>query len=173
MTTFELEHAAIRRETSRLLEDALYTYKGHYDAAAYWQRWHFRLGIPATALGVLAGVAVTQRTSWTPAVLAFASAGLTAGLTIVNPAQRAQRSRAAADAWHAQHDRLRRWTELDLPTLSVFEARKGLEEFAKEKQRLNSSAPAIPSAAQRRARRGIEVGEAQHLVDVQGAGGRG
>jgi hypothetical protein len=166
MTTSETpQRQEIRKEADRLREDALYTFKGHYDAEAYWQKWHFGLGIPATALGVGAGSTVARLPWWVPALLAFAAAGLTAALTVVNPSDRARKSRAAADAIHAHHDRLRRWAAIDLPSLTDTAARDALESFAADKERLNKAAPPIPQAARLHARQGIEDGEAKHLVD--------
>jgi hypothetical protein len=164
MTTSSLRDE-FRKEAHRLLEDALYTYKGHYDAEVHWQRWHFKLGIPATTLGALAGLSLVKTDSLATLTFVLGSASLTGALTIVNPADRAARSRSAAEAWHAQHDRLRQWLNMDLPRLDDISARLAVDGFAQDKARLNKTSPPIPDSARRRARKGIEEGEAQHAVD--------
>lgn len=50
--------SALCREAERLEEDALYSSKGHFNAEDTWVRRNYWLGVPATALGAIAGAAL-------------------------------------------------------------------------------------------------------------------
>lgn len=53
--------SALCREAERLEEDALYSSKGHFNAEDTWVRRNYWLGVPATALGVIACAALVMR----------------------------------------------------------------------------------------------------------------
>lgn len=52
--------SALCREAERLEEDALYSSKGHFNAEDTWVRRNYWLGVPATALGAIAGAALVK-----------------------------------------------------------------------------------------------------------------
>lgn len=163
----ETRKAKILHDGGRLLEDTEYTPKGHYNMEDIWRRRRLLLGIPGAALAAGAGTtAATSLPAWATAALAFASALLTAAMTVMNPSEQARRSRVAADALKEFHERLRRWLDLDLPLLNAAEARLAYEDFAREKARLNEGAPPINQRSFRRARAGIEAGESTYQVDA-------
>lgn len=164
MTTSSSWQAKVLQEAKRLREDSLYSYKAHYNQAEIWERRHLWLGIPAAALAAVAGAMATTVPTWAVTTLAFSSAALTAALTVVNPSERARASRNAGDSLQAYHERLRRWSENDLPELPQTKGRLDLEAYGDEKSRLNKAAPGIGRVAQLRAKRGIEAGEADHVA---------
>lgn len=165
MTTSSDWRAKLRREAERLREDSLHSYKAHYNQAEIWEHRHLWLGVPAAALAAVAGALATTVPIWAVTTLAFSSAVLTAALTVVNPSERARSSRNAGDSLHAYHERLRRWADNDLVDLQRTKARLDMEAYGEEKSRLNKAAPGIGRAAQDRAKRGIEEGEAHHVAD--------
>ncbi|MGY0343346.1 hypothetical protein [Xylella fastidiosa] len=66
--------SALCRGAERLEEDALYSSKGHFNAEAIWVRRKDWLGVPATALGVIAGaVLVKSQLEWVSVFTLLAS----------------------------------------------------------------------------------------------------
>lgn len=88
--------SALCREAERLEEDALYSSKGHFNAEDTWVRRNYWLGVPATALGAIAGAAlVKSQPEWASAFTLLASL-LTGLMTFLKPNERAAMHRAAA-----------------------------------------------------------------------------
>lgn len=80
--------SALCREAKRLEEDALYSSKGHFNAEDTWVRRNYWLGVPATALGAIAGAALFKsQPGWASAFTLLAS--LLTGL-MTSQAQRAR-----------------------------------------------------------------------------------
>ncbi len=48
--------SAYTRESQRIEEDALYSAKGHFEAARTWSRIHLWIGLPTAILAAVSGV---------------------------------------------------------------------------------------------------------------------
>ncbi len=55
--TVEPTRLKIIEEAKRIEHDALYSAKGHYEAAERWTRFHLTIGIPTAILSAIAGAA--------------------------------------------------------------------------------------------------------------------
>ena len=80
----------IRTETSRIEIDALYTSKGHFNAAMLWNLVHYGLGIVAVLLGAVAGKEFWEINSPVGTLFAGSAAAITAAITFLKPSERAQ-----------------------------------------------------------------------------------
>ncbi|MCZ7559313.1 MAG: SLATT domain-containing protein [Burkholderiaceae bacterium] len=77
-------------EASRVEEDTEHSFKGHYNAAGRWGRYHLWIGLPAALLAAIAGAtAFRDQPEWAGA-LALVSTALTTVLTFLKPSERAE-----------------------------------------------------------------------------------
>lgn len=159
---------AMIREAKRLIESMTYTSKGHFNTETVWSRAHLWLGLAATIAAAVSGaVHAAPVEDWIQLVVAGLGTVLVAAVTFLNPERRAVRSRQVAVGLQNHLERMRRWMEIDLPGLSVPVARKDFEEMAATRNKVLEEAPPILSMAYRKAKKGIEAGEADHAVDVE------
>jgi hypothetical protein len=157
---------ALVRETSRLEEDALYSAKGHFEAATTWSRVHFSLGIPAVLLAALSGASALKSLPEVAVVLAAIVTGLTAVLTFLNPQGHANAHHNAGARLNAVRNEARILREVELASGKVPpDAAERLKALSKSKDELNLSSPPIPRRAFERARQGIEAGESSYKTD--------
>jgi len=158
---------ALQNEASRIEEDATYSSKGHFNAAATWERRQYWIGIPATILAVLTGATLNN---WpiVAVVISPVTACLTALLTFLKPSKRADIHRAAASDFLALRNNIRMFKEIELLLCSQSEELyKKLQAFSDKRNELNKKSPAIPQKAFHAARKGIEEGEATHKIDKE------
>lgn len=153
-------------EAARVQEDALFSARGHFEAGRAWKLWHYLLGIPATGLAaVSSGTAITSHTR-TAAAIGLIVAALTALLVFLNPSEKAQQQQSAGTRFNRVRNRARRFREIELKSgRPVSELIERLHHISDQRDDLNESSPAIPRSAFRRAKRGIEAGEATYSVD--------
>lgn len=160
--------AALRREAERIEEDATYSSKSHFNAEDAWVRRHYWLGIPATALAAIAGAAlIKSQPEWASAFTLVAS--LLMGLmTFLKPNERAAMHRAAAGQFLALRNEARLFREVDLLQSDQLGELPGrLKALSATRNELNQKSPSIPRGAFVAARKGIEEGEATHIVDKE------
>ena len=160
--------AALRNEATRLEEDATYSSKSHFNAEGTWLSLNYWLGIPATALGAIAGATlIKSQPEWAAAFTLFASL-LTGLMTFLKPNERASLHRTAAGKFLALRNESRFFKEVELiNSQKIDELTKRLKTLATERNELNLNSPSIPRHAFVAARRGIEEGEATHKVDKE------
>lgn len=159
--------AAIIKEAERLAEDCTYASKSQFNDGTWWDRVHLAAGFAAAILGAVAGTTglVADRRPLS-AILALLGAAVTAVVTFQKPGERAATHRAAGVGYNAVRERARRLHLVDaLGPSSDKELRKQLDEIAAEKIRVSKQAPAVSSCAFTKARKGIEEGEARHVID--------
>lgn len=172
MTKQEIEKGqlpeAIAKESARIEEDTLHSYKGHFNAGALWSKVHIILGLPAAILAAWAGIeAFSDNPEWT-ALLAIMAAGLSATSTFLNPNDKATAHRNAGRELNALNNRARRFREIDLLAINPEEAQEQLELLASRRDELNSVCPDIPRWAYEKAKKDIDSGRAIYAVDKGG-----
>lgn len=160
--------AALRREAVRLEEDATYSSKGHFNAEDTWVRRNYWLGVPATALGAIAGATlIKSQPEWASAFMLLASL-LTGLMTFLKPNERAAMHRAAAGQFLALRNDARFFREVELLQVDrLDEMPEKLKVLSAVRNELNQKSPSIPRRAFVAARKGIEEGEATHEVDKE------
>jgi hypothetical protein len=163
----ESEDHAIAAELSRIEEGATYSSQTQFSSSKFWRGLNLVLGVPAATLAAIAGTTVLADSSSakTGAIIALISAALTAVMTTLNAAQRAEQSRAAANAYLALQGDARLMRNIDLPGLAREEARKRLEELVQRRNAINETAPVPAFLAYLFGKRNIEKGRQRYGVD--------
>lgn len=160
------EISALRRETERLEEDAIYSSKGHFNAEDTWVHCNYWLGVPATVLAAIAGATlIKSQPEWASAFTLLASL-LTGLMTFLKTNERAAMHRAAAGQFLALRNDARFFREIELlQSDRLNELTEKLKVLLAKRNELNQKSPSIPRRAFVAARKGIEEGEATHKVD--------
>jgi hypothetical protein len=160
-------------EAKRLEETALYSSKGHHNAAAVWGRAHLWLGLPTTILSTLVGAAsFAQFAKQSPDIaliagcISVAIAVLSGIITFLNPNKREAAHLAAAHAFDRLNNESRVFWSVDcwLEKSEVVLTAK-LRDLIERKADLNAKSPQIPRWAYKKAKASIEAGEADFKVD--------
>jgi hypothetical protein len=158
-------------EAKRLEESTLYSCKGHHQAAQGWKTWHLWLGIPTVVISAL--VAFTKTAEQSPFVAAAAVifsivvpvlSGIT---TFLNPNEKEAAHLAAAHAYDRLNNAARMFWSIDCWAADATDEglTSQLRSLVAEKDDLNKASPQIPKSAYKKAKKGIEDGEASFKVD--------
>ena len=161
------EHTAICNELSRIEEAASYSSQSQFSSAKFWRGLNLVLGVPAAVLAAIAGTTVLADASnaKTGAVIALVSAALTAVMTTLNAAQRAEQSRGAANAYLALQGDARLLRTIDLRGLDHDGARQRLDELVQRRNAINETAPVPAFIAYLMGARNIDKGRQTYGVD--------
>lgn len=161
--------AALRREAERLEEDATYSSKAHFNAEETWMRHNYWLGVPATALGAVAGATLINSQPALASICTLVASLLTGLMTFLKPNERAAMHRAVAGQFLALRNDARFFREVEiLQADRLSEMPKKLKALSAARNELNQKSPSIPRRAFVAARKGIKEGEATHKVDKGG-----
>lgn len=156
-------------EAKRVEEDALYSAKGHFSAASVWTNVHWWIGALTAAMAAVAGGSALSRFdshNEVAGVLAIIVAATTAVMTFLNPHARADGHHRAGNRYNSLRNRARIFHDVDCEAGGADdEITETLKVVARERDELNEESPQIPGWAYRRAKKGIEQGEAAHKVD--------
>ncbi|PIR85045.1 hypothetical protein COU15_02625 [Candidatus Kaiserbacteria bacterium CG10_big_fil_rev_8_21_14_0_10_45_20] len=158
----------IIKEAKRIEEDSLYSSKGHFYAAQFWTNLHLWIGVPATILAAVAGASALSQFDnhqIIAGVLAILVAALSAVSTFINPNENAAIHHNAGNRYNSLKNRARIFSEIDVDVESDEDLLVKLRTLSAERDELNEKSPQIPKWAFRKARQGIEDGEAQYKVD--------
>jgi hypothetical protein len=158
----------IAEELERQEEDATYASQSQFEMSKFWRWWHWLLGIPAAALAAVAGftglASVAGRVP--AAVMALIAAALGGILTTVEPNKRVRQGQSAGAAYNEVRVAARQARRVDLPSLSLEDARTRLHDLTDEKLQVDRVAEPPNKYAFWRARRNIERGRLTHAVDA-------
>jgi hypothetical protein len=159
---------AIRTELERIEEDCIHSGKSHFNAHERWGRYHYWLGIPAVVLSSVAGLAFFKDYPEIGGALSAIVAVLTALSTFLKPYERADSHKGAGDQYLSLRNDARVFREIKLTyACDAQSAIDGLAEFTKRRNELNQASPQFANRDFRKARDGINAGEATHAVDKQ------
>jgi hypothetical protein len=153
-------------EAQRIEEDAEHSFKGHYNAAARWSRYHLCLGLPSALIAAVAGAAAFKNQPEIAGGLALLSTALTTVLTFLKPSERSELHKTAAGHYHALRNQARLFREIELANgTSNEEAKARLLDLAKACDDMNQSSPAISRCDYELAKKDIESGRTHYRVD--------
>jgi hypothetical protein len=153
-------------EAQRIEEDTEHSFKGHYNAAARWARYHLWIGLPSALLAAIAGAAAFKDQPELAGALALLSTALTTVLTFLKPSERAEMHKAVAGRYQALRNQARIFREIGLTDgLAADEAKVRLFELARTRDELNQSSPAIARCDYEQAKNDIDSGRARYRVD--------
>lgn len=157
-------------EAKRIEEDSLYSAKGHFVAANFWTNFHLWIGVPTAILAAIAGVSALSQFdnhNIIAGILAIVVTALTAVTTFLNPNEKANSHRNAGNKYISLRNKARIFCEIACcEEDSDQELAKQLKALAKQRDELNQDSPLIPTWAYKKARKGIEEGEAKYKVDA-------
>lgn len=155
--------AEYRKEAARISEDALHSSKGHYNAADRWRHVHLWIGIPNALLAAIAGISAFKGSEVLAGSLAVAVAAITAVNTFLNPGDRASTHKRCAGEYHSLRNRARIFTNIVCRCFgSAEELSAKFEEMVAKRDDLNAASPQIPDWAFKKAKAGIDAGEAEY-----------
>ncbi|APT56121.1 hypothetical protein RGI145_02330 [Roseomonas gilardii] len=158
--------AKIKTEIERLEEDCTHSAKSHFNASARWTRYNSLIGVPSIILSALAGTAFFKDYSAVAGLMTSAVAVLTALMTFLKPAERASEHKKAGDQYLTLRNDARIFREIEVDQVrDAPAALAALSGFTKRRNELNQASPQFSDGDRRRARAGIEQGEATHVVD--------
>jgi hypothetical protein len=168
----EIEQAPPKERIYKLVlglnEDSLYSYKAHYNAAAYWSKINTYVGVPSAILAALSGVLSVNGGNVLAAILAFTSAALIGLNTFLNPSERSQSHFSSGTNFHDIYKRTKKFVNIDLIDEDNVELLvEKLDGFINELSNLNAMARPIPASAYSAAKKGIENEEHIPEVDKQ------
>lgn len=145
----------------------MYSSQTQFSSSKFWRGLNLALGVPAAALAAIAGATGLAQTASakTAAVIALIAAALTAVMTTLNAAARAEQSRAAANAYLALLGAARILRTIDLPLLSREDARQRLGQLVERRNAINETAPVPAFLAYLLGRRNVEKGRQAYDVD--------
>ena len=150
-------------EAKRIEEDSLYSFKSHYNAAAVWNQVYLWIGIANSILAAIAGTLAFKGSTVLAGVLAVVVASISATSTFLNPEGRASAHKNSANEYHVLRNRARIFVNITTKrTLDDDEVNRLFEDISTQRDNLNTISPQIPEAAFRKAREGIESGEATY-----------
>jgi hypothetical protein len=160
-------HDPVHDELSRIEEAATYSAQTQFSSSKYWRGLNLVLGVPAAALAAIAGATglADAASGSAVALIALLSAALTATMTTLNAAQRAEQSRASANAYLAIQGDARIMRTIDLPSLDDAEARQRLGELVERRNAVNETSPVPSFLAYRLGRRNVEKRRQTYDVD--------
>jgi len=156
----------LANEARRVEEDTEHSFKGHYNAAARWSRYHMLIGLPAALLAAIAGAAAFRDQPEWAGSLALVSTALTTVLTFLKPSERAEMHKAVAGQYQSLRNQARIFREIRLlDGMTPEEAKGRLFGLAEERDELNQRAPAIARGDYELAKRDIDGGLARYRTD--------
>ena len=160
--------AKLADEASRVEEDAEHSFKGHYNAAERWGRYHLCLGLPAALVAAVAGAAGFGDAPETAGALALISTALTTVLTFLKPSERAEMHKSVAAQYQSLRNQARIFREVGLADGMAPEDAKGrLFALVDARDQLNQRAPSIPRQDYELAKRDIDDGRARYRTDEE------
>ncbi len=158
---------AVIAETHRIEEDALHSMKGHFNAGVLWSKAHLFLGLPSAILAAWAGIEAFSDNPEMTAILALLAAALTSTMTFLSPQQVADNHKNSGREYNVLKNRVRRFREIELLQLDGDSITQTITELAEKRDALNSMSPDIPRWAYEKAKKDIDAGRAEYLVDKE------
>lgn len=155
-------------EAKRIEEDSLYSAKGHFYAGQCWVNVHLWLGGIAVVFSAIAGASALSQFDHHNTIaggLSIIVAGLTAIITFVNPNERAAVHQKAGNSCNALRNDARIFYDIEASNLEDIKIVESLKKLNDRRNELNLESPQIPKWAFKKARKGIEEGEAEYKID--------
>jgi len=163
---------ALEKEAKRLIEDCLYSGRGHQSAGQFWRAMNTWLGLPSAIASPLlatgaAGSALAQFSPWITAGLAILAAIAGAAHSFFRPNEIAEAHGLKGNRFITLRNDARLFLEIEL--LSGSDSRELAKRLQNLRQRhadLTETLPLnIPRFASQMAKRSIEAGESSYEED--------
>jgi hypothetical protein len=162
----EASYERIKAETRRSEEDCTQSGKSHFNAADRWSRYNSWIGVPSIIISAVAGTAFFKDYPSAAGTMSSVVAVLAALMTFLKPAERAAVHKSSGDQYLALRNDAPVFREIEIDHMSdLKEAIASLAGLTKRRNELNQASPQFSDGDRRKARSGIEAGEATHIVD--------
>lgn len=156
----------VKVEVQRVEEDCTHSSKSHFNAADRWGRYNLWLGIPSIVLSAAASAAFLGEYPEVAGAMTSVAAILTSLITFLKPSERGAAHKSAGDQYLALRNDARVFREIEINHAGDMHAAISfMGTLTKRRNELNQSSPQFSDKDRREARRGIEEGEATHVVD--------
>lgn len=147
-------------------EDCTHSGKAHFNASDRWTVWNYIFGIPSVILSAAAGTAFFKDYATIAGVFATCVTVLTALMTFLKPSEKASEHKSSGDQYLALRNDARVFREIELDQLdNASAAIAGMNGFTTRRNELNQASPQFSTGDFKRAKAGIDAGEALHAVD--------
>lgn len=155
----------IKKECLRIEEDAIHSSKGHYNASDFLKKIHYGIGIPTVILSAWAGVDVFNNNANLAGYLTFLATALATLQTFINADNKAIKHKNSGDEFNSLKNQTRIMREIEINTLSEKEIIEKIKSLSKRCDGLNKISLQIPKHAFKKAKKGIDEGQANYLAD--------
>ena len=147
-------------------EDCTHSGKAHFNAAVKWSFWHYVFGIPSVILSAAASAAFFKDYAVIAGGMTSAVTVVTALMTFLKPSERAAEHKSAGDQYLSLRNDARVFREIEVTQVGDEAAAiAGMNGFTKRRNELNQASPQFSNGDFKKARKGIDMGEAKHAVD--------
>jgi len=164
---------AIIKEAKRIGEDCLHTSKSHFVVAHLWTNFHLGIGIPTAVLAAIAGTVAFAsfcHSNTIAGVLAIIVCILSALATFLNPKECSNTHLNAGNNYSSLLGSVRVFWTIDCRSEdSANILADKLKDFSARRDQLNRDCPQPPKWAYKKAKKGIDDGEAEYKVDKETA----
>jgi hypothetical protein len=156
------------QEAARIEESADHSKRRHYNAADFWSRRHYWLGIPATICATTAGISAFRENSILVIIASIAAAILTSLMTFLNTEKRCEQHRIYGSKYDALMTSARQFREIEFIGDEDTKAMKSrLAEVTATQTKLNSEAPSTPRCSYAQAKEDIDKGASEFRTDAE------
>lgn len=156
------------KELLRIEEDALYSMKGHYNAAARWRWLYLCFGIINVILSVFAGITSFSEIDYLIKIATIIVAMVTGLSTFLECAKKSENHKTSGNSFLKIKNKARFLREIQVETINEDELAALVAKLLDEKDELNSTSLPIPEFAYKKAKKDIEEGNAIYQADKQG-----
>lgn len=159
----------IIKESKRIEESLMYSSKGHFVAASFWNHFHLWVGIPVVVLSAIAGASALSKLDPEHIIagsISITVAALSGVMTFLNPNEKASVHLNSGNNYDSLMNKVRIFWSIDCwrdESEQVLTER--LKYFSEQKDNLNHSCPQIPPWAYKAAKKRVNDGEGEYLVD--------
>lgn len=156
----------IKTEILRIEEDCIHSGKAHFNAAERWTALNSWLGVPSVILSALAGTAFFKDYATVAGGMSAIVAILTSLMTFLKPSERGAIHKSAGDQYLTLRNDARIFREIEIDQAGDASAAIAtLATFTKRRNELNQASPQFSNRDFQKAKKGIDAGEALHVVD--------
>ena len=156
----------VTAELLRMEEDCTHSGKAHFNAASRWTRWNYIFGLPSVALSAAAGAAFFKDYAVAAGIMSSGVTVLTALMTFLKPSEKSAEHKSSGDQYLALRNDARVFREVELSQVADDAAAiAGMNGFTTRRNELNQASRQFSNGDFKKAKKGIDRGEALHAVD--------
>ena len=157
----------IRREAERVHESAMYTSQTQFEYSKTWRsidRWVGGAAASLAAVSAAGGLSEVFSAQWAGLIALLAALSGAIATTLGAPKAK-DRAHSTANALLALQQDARIFINIDLPTMSVDDAREELRTLVARQQELNATAEIPSGRAWNKAKRNVDSGGQSYAAD--------